>query len=61
MRYVRVRTEVGHEISTPENDPFIESGRFKLVGRKKPTSIPLPPKFKKTLPPAGGDTPDEEA
>ena len=61
MKYVRVRNEVGHEISTPENDPFIANGRFTVIDRKKPTSVPLPPKFKKNLPPATGDDTPQEA
>lgn len=55
MKYVRVRDKsTGHEISTPENDPLIGNG-LEVVDRKAATSYPLPPKYKKILPPAGGD------
>ncbi|MGP5375283.1 hypothetical protein ACTXM8_04695 [Brachybacterium alimentarium] len=61
MKYVRVRDKKsGHEFSTPENDPGIKKGWFEVVSRKAPTSIPLPPKFKKNLSPAGGTKKEEQ-
>lgn len=52
--YVRVRNEVGHEFSTPVNDPLIGKGVLTVVGRKGLSRLPLRPKYKKTLPPLGG-------
>lgn len=61
MKYVRVRDKTtGHEFSTPEGDPAIEKGRFEVVARKAPTSVALPPKFKKNLSPAGGTNKEEQ-
>lgn len=54
MIFVRVRDRVGHEFSTPIDDPLIEKGLLRVVDRKGMTHLPLPPKFKKTLPPLGG-------
>ena len=59
MRYVRVRTEQGHEISTPEHDPLIEKGVLKVVDRKATTAHPLPPKFKTVVTPKGDATKKE--
>lgn len=54
MRYVRVRDkELGHQFSTPEDDPILDSGLVERVG-KGYTFLPLPPKPKKNVPPAGG-------
>lgn len=61
MKYVRVRDKAtGHEFSTPEGDPAITKGKFEVVDRKALTSVPLPPKFKKNLPPAGGTKKEEQ-
>lgn len=50
--YVRVREKsTGHEFSTPENDPLIGKG-LEVVDRKAMTTLPLPPKYKITLPSA---------
>lgn len=52
MKYVRVRDKsTGHEFSTPENDPLIGKG-LEIMDRKATTSLPLPPKYKITLPSA---------
>lgn len=60
MKYVRVRNEAGHEFSTPVDDPLIGKGLLKVVDRKAVTSVPLPQKSKKILPPVRG-TKNEEA
>ncbi|MCT1430567.1 hypothetical protein M3G50_07345 [Brachybacterium muris] len=53
--YIRVRDKsTGHEFSAPEGDPLIGKG-LEVVDRKAATILPMPPKYKKTLPPAGGE------
>lgn len=56
MRFVRVRNGAGHEFSEPEGSPLVRKGLLKVVDRKAASSIPLPPKFKKSLPPVGGES-----
>lgn len=52
MKWIRVRdVSTGHELSTPVGDPLIRKGVLRVVGRHEATSIPLPPKYKKNLPP----------
>ena len=54
MIFVRVRDSVGHEFSTPIGDPLIDRGLLRVVDRKGVTATPVPPKYKKNLPPLGG-------
>lgn len=60
MKFVRVKDKTtGHEFSEPAESPLIGK-RFEVVGRKATTAMPLPPKFKKNLSPAGGTKKEEQ-
>ena len=60
MKFVRVKDKAtGHELSEPADSPLIGK-RFEVVDRKAATAVPLPPKFKKNLSPAGGITKEEQ-